>query len=408
MYIPQRGRVCYDYILEPLLDWYMYFNKGSFILICIFLLVLAGLVGCATEPVKPAETGIYWPKAPEIPRYVYEGTLRSSNTLQEEDAANQLRSMVTGANKTDQLSFSKPFDVAAREGKIVVTDSVYRIAVMFDVPRRKVYPFGHRGDGKGDGALKKPIGVGMDGKHWTYIADVSDQDVKVFDPLGMYIKSIGGKEVFQRPIDVAANEAGDRIYVLDAGGINSEWHRVVIFDEEGNKIKEIGRRGANPGEFNLPTQLTVASDGTLYVLDAGNFRVQAFSSDGEFLRAWGKVGRNLGDFARPRGIATDSQGNVYVSDGAFRNFQIFDSEGRLLMFIGEPGLEDKPGQYVLPAGLAVDDTDRVYVVDQLHHKVDVIRKLSEDEINQIMASRDAAEKQQAAKAAETANASVVK
>jgi len=350
------------------------------------LVLLAELAGCAIEPAKQAEK-IYWPKSPEVPRYVYEGTLRSSNTLQEQEqgGANQLRSMVTGASKTDQLSFSKPFDVAARNGKIVVTDSVYRIAVMFDVPRRKAYPFGYRGDGKGDGILKKPIGVGMDGKQWTYIADVSDQDVKIFDPLGMYIKSIGGKEDFERPIDVAANDKGDRIYVLDAGGINSEWHRVVVFDDEGKKIKEIGRRGSKPGEFNLPTQLTVARDGTLYVLDAGNFRVQAFSAEGEFLRSWGKVGRNLGDFARPRGIATDSEGNVYVTDGAFRNFQIFNRDGALLMFIGESGLEDKPGQYVLPAGIAIDETDRVYIVDQLHHKVDVIRKLTESEINEIAA-----------------------
>jgi len=348
------------------------------------LVLLAELAGCATGPAKQAEK-IYWPKPPEVPRYVYEGTLRSSNTLQEQGGANQLRSMVTGASKTDQLSFSKPFDVAARNGKIVVTDSVYRVAVMFDVPRRKVYPFGQRGDGKGEGILKKPIGVGIDGKQWTYIADVSDQDVKVFDPLGMYIKTIGGKEDFERPIDVAANEKGDRIYVLDAGGINSEWHRVVVFDDEGRKIKEIGRRGSGEGEFNLPTQLTVARDGTLYVLDAGNFRVQAFSAEGQFLRSWGKVGRNLGDFARPRGIATDSHGNVYVTDGAFRNFQIFNSDGELLMFIGEPGLEDKPGQYVLPAGIAVDETDRIYVVDQLHHKVDVIRKLTQSEIDQISA-----------------------
>ncbi|WP_455200218.1 6-bladed beta-propeller [Kaarinaea lacus] len=349
---------------------------------------LAVLIGCATEPVKQQEA-IYWPKPPETPRYVYEGSLRSSGTLMEKDSAGQLRSMVTGENKTDELFFSKAYDVAARNGKIVVTDSVYRIAVMFDVPRRKVYAFGHRGDGKGKGALEKPIGVGMDGKQWTYIADVSAQDVKVFDPLGMYIKSIGSKEYFQRPIDVAANEKGDRIYVLDGGGINSEWHRVIVFDEEGNKLNEIGRRGSNQGEFNLPNQLTVGSDGTLYVLDAGNFRIQAFSPEGEFLRSWGKVGRNLGNLARPRGIATDTQGNVYVSDGAFRNFQIFSQDGKLLLFIGEPGLEDKPGQFVLPAGIAVDETDRVYIVDQVHHKVDVIRKLTEPEIQQLVAGTKA-------------------
>ena len=371
----------------------MDFLKSFLAVLCVPAL----LIGCAAKgPVKKQIN--YWPKPPEVPRYKYEGSLRSAATLAGDNTSFQLRNMVTGENKADFRSFAKPFDVAARGGKIVVTDTVARLAVMFDVPRRKVFPFGHRGDGKGQDALLKPLGIGMDGKQWIYIADVSAQNVKVYDPLGMLIKVIGNSELLERPVDVAANESGDRIYVLDAGGINSEWHRVVIFDEEGNKIKEIGRRGSNPGEFNLPTQLTVANDGTLYVLDAGNFRVQVFSPEGDFLRAWGKVGRGLGDLARPRGIATDSQGNVYVSDAAFRNFQIFNSDGKLLMFIGEPGLEDKPGQYVLPAGLAIDETDRVYVVDQLHHKVDVIRKLSEEEISKIMASRNAAAKQKTANA----------
>ena len=51
------------------------------------------------------------------------------------------------------------------------------------------------------------------------------------------------------------------------------------------------------------------------------------------------------------------------------------------MFVGNDGLEDKPGQYVLPAGIAVDETDRVYIVDQVHYKIDVIKKLTEAEMD---------------------------
>lgn len=352
-----------------------------------YLLLILLVSGCAIKPPRQSNDTLYWPGPPEPPRYVYELSLRSSATLERQTDAMQLRSMVTGETKTDVLTLDKPFDVAARNGKIVVTDTVMRIAIMFDVPRRKVYPFGHRGDGKGKGELSKPLGVAMDGEQHIYIADVSARNVKIFDSLGLFIKSIGGKALLERPVDVAVNEQGDRIYVLDAGGINSQWHRVLVFDGDGRKINEIGRRGTGEGEFNLPNQLTVAPDGTLYVLDAGNFRVQAFSPDGEYLRSWGKVGRNLGDLARPRGIAVDNEGNVYVTDGAFRNFQVFSPQGELLLFIGGKGLEDKPGQYVLPAGIAVDETDRVYVVDQLLHKVDVLRKLSEKDIARIMAER---------------------
>ena len=341
---------------------------------CLLLLSVMFFSGCAPTASKKYSE-VYWPKPPETPRYVYEGSLRSTATLAGDNAAFQLRGMLTGENNKNMRSFAKPFDVAARGGKIVVTDTVARVAVMFDIPRRKVFPFGHRGDGKGKDVLSKPLGVGMDAKQWSYIADVSAKDVKVFDALGMLVKVIGNKNELERPVDVAPNESGDRIYVLDAGGISSETHRIVVFDADGNKINEIGKRGSAEGEFNLPNQLTVGKDGNLYVLDAKNFRVQVFSSEGEFIRAWGKVGRNLGDLARPRGIATDGENNVYITDAVFRNFQIFKPTGELLMFIGEQGLDDKPGQYVLPAGIAVDETDRVYIVDQVHFKIDVVRKL---------------------------------
>jgi len=349
-------------------------------LVFLILLTFLGLIaGCASSGKSATYKELFWPKPPETPRYVYEGSLRSAATLAGENAAFQLRSVLTGENKANFRSFAKPFDVAARGGKIVVTDSVARVAVMFDVPRRKVFPFGYRGDGKGKDALVKPLGVGMDGKQWIYIADVSANDVKVFDPLGMLIRVIGNKDELERPVDVAASETGDRIYVLDAGGISSDKHRIVVFDADGKKINEIGKRGTAEGEFNLPNQLAVGKDGNLYVLDAKNFRVQIFSPDGEFIRAWGKVGRNFGDFARPRGIATDNENNVYVTDAIFRNFQIFKPTGELLMFIGDQGLDDKPGQYVLPAGIAVDETNRVYIVDQVHFKIDVLRKLPDAE-----------------------------
>ena len=348
----------------------------------LLLLFLTLLFGCASTKTKKYKS-TYWPKPPEAPRYVYEGSLRSAVTLAGDSTSYQLRSMLTGESKADSRSFAKPFDVAARGGKIVVTDTVSRNAIMFDVPRRKVFPFGHRGDGKGKDALNKPLGVGMDAKQWVYIADVSAKDVKVFDSLGMLVRVVGSKEVFERPVDVAASDSGDRIYVLDVGGISSEKHRVVVFDAEGNKVNEFGKRGSAEGDFNLPSQLTVGRDGNLYVLDAKNFRVQVFSAEGEFIRAWGKVGRSLGDLSRPRGIAVDNENNVYVTDAVFRNLQIFKPTGELLMFIGDQGLDDKPGQYVLPAGIAVDETKRVYIVDQVHFKVEVLRKLGDAEVNKL-------------------------
>ena len=75
----------------------------------------------------------------------------------------------------------------------------------------------------------------------------------------------------------------------------------------------------------------------------------------------------------------DDEGNVYVSDTVFGNVQVFNSDGELLLAIGERSLEDGPGKFLLPAGVAVDETGRLYVVDQFFHKVEVIRRLTDEE-----------------------------
>jgi NHL repeat len=117
------------------------------------------------------------------------------------------------------------------------------------------------------------------------------------------------------------------------------------------------------------------------VLDAGNFRVQSFDRDGRPLTQFGSVGNGLGQFARPRGLAVDRDGLIYVADALLCNVQVFQPDGQLLLTLGARAERerDAPGRWLLPARLACDETQRLYVVDQYLHKVDVLRRLSDAE-----------------------------
>ena len=245
----------------------------------------------------------------------------------------------------------------------------------------------HNGHVGKKGVLVKPAGVAIGPDSQIYVADVKARQVFVYDAFGMYLKTIGKFGDLDRPVDVAVSKDGKRVYVVDAGGIDSVRHRLVVYDENGKQLFAVGKRGRGEGEFNLPAQVAVAPDGTVYVLDAGNFRIQVFSPDGRFLRMWGEAGRAYGDLARPRGLALDGNGNVYITDAAYRNFQVFNPQGQLLLPIGGEELADKPGQFALPAGIAVDELGHVYIVDQVFAKIDVIRRLSEKERNKIIAAR---------------------
>lgn len=78
-----------------------------------------------------------------------------------------------------------------------------------------------------------------------------------------------------QPWRVAADDR--TVYVLDKSGA-----RVVAFSAATGTLRWIaGRPGSGPGEYQLPTALTVADDGTLWVGDSRNARITRLSPEGE-------------------------------------------------------------------------------------------------------------------------------
>jgi hypothetical protein len=57
--------------------------------------------------------------------------------------------------------------------------------------------------------------------------------------------------------------------------------------------------------------------------------------------------------------------------------QVFDADGRLLLFFGAGGWG--PGLFTLPAGIAIDGKDRIYVVDQWPGNVQMFQYLGEQD-----------------------------
>ena len=325
--------------------------------------------GCAVapEPVAEAPPPVY-PPPPEHPRYYYDRTILSSADVVEDTAKDRFRRFATGESIRGR-GFDKPFDVEVAGGRIFVSDTVARRVYALDFARRDFYELGTDGMGR----LVKPLGLAVDGAGRLYVADGAAKRVVVFNYDGEYVTAVASDEFLERPSSVAVNADGSRIYIVDTGGVSSRDHRIRVFDFSGAHLFDIGTRGGENGEFNLPLSAAVAPNGDLHVLDTGNFRVQVFSPDGAFKFSFGAAGRRPGLFSHPKGISIDREGKVFVTDTAFGNFQIFDSAGRILMFIGDRDERGGPGKFILPAGIDVDESGRIYVVDQFFRKIDVFR-----------------------------------
>jgi DNA-binding beta-propeller fold protein YncE len=346
-------------------------------LVFIFAAVIA-LGGCtmsgpSKEAAKKIPDQLTFPPPPDEPRFYFERSIHSSTDVNPDTDADRLRRALTGERVRGE-GLSKPYSIAVNHGRVFVGDTVHRDVAVFDFPEQKYFKIGEEEDDYGHGKLAMPMGLDVDKQGNLYVFDAKIKQIMVYNRDGKFQRAIGDPDKFARPAGIAVNPEGTRIYAVDIGGSSSNEHKVLVFDaKSGEHLFDIGKRGTGPGEFNLPRDAVVAPDGSVYVVDGGNFRVEKFTADGKFISTFGAIGRQMGQFSRPKEAAVDSAGNIYVVDAAFGNFQIFNPEGQLLLPIGTRSNTDGPAKFSLPAGIAVDGDGRVYVVDQYFRKVDVFR-----------------------------------
>ncbi len=176
------------------------------------------------------------------------------------------------------------------------------------------------------------------------------------------------------PRSISTGPNGD-IYVAD-----SRNHRILHIGSDGGLLQEWGSfadqqtGNASIGTFNEPWGVAVGPDGSVYVTDTWNHRVQKFSADGKPIKMWGQYGQPVPDvpesksfFWGPRGIAVDSKGNVYIADTGNKRIAVFDSDGNYITDFGTGGLD--PGQFDEPVGVAVGSDGTVYVTDTWNQRI---------------------------------------
>ncbi len=137
---------------------------------------------------------------------------------------------------------------------------------------------------------------------------------------------------------------------------------------ESDFIHKWGKHGpTEPANFVHPQFVAVGEDGTIYVTDFGNKRIQKFSSNGEYLTHWGNSGKQLGDFYNPSGIAV-SDDSVFVVDRDLNRVQKFSLDGEFIQTWGKKGTAD--GQFFYPNGITVSN-NLVYVVDTGNQRIQI-------------------------------------
>lgn len=225
----------------------------------------------------------------------------------------------------------------------------------------------------GGGMFVFPHGISVDNDGNVWIADGQGKDGKghqvfKFSPDGKILMTLGTAGVagrdeshFNEPNAVAFAPNGD-VFIGEGHGGN-KGDRVVKFTKDGKYIKEWGKKGVGPGEFDIIHALAFDRKGHLLVADRNNNRIQVFDQDGNFIQQFTQ-------FSRPSGIAVDKTNTVYVSDsesesvsrnhyGWKRGIRIGSLDnGQVTAFIPDPS--DTTLTTSAAEGIAVDSKGVIY------------------------------------------------
>jgi len=168
-----------------------------------------------------------------------------------------------------------------------------------------------------------------------------------------------GNGQFNGPVGVAVGPDGS-VYVVDS--MND---RVQVFDPTGEFQSSFGSVGTGNGQFNGPIGVAAAANGTVYVTDVDNNRVETFNSAGVYQSQFGSSGSGQGEFESPTAVAVDPvNGSVYVTDDFNGRVENFNPSGGFL-----DSITSIEGNFNQPDGVAVSSTGTIYVADSDDNRI---------------------------------------
>ena len=174
----------------------------------------------------------------------------------------------TAGNNDSKYAFNQPTGIAfTPAGDFYVSDG-YGNSRVIQYNKQGEYLRHWGKNGTADGEFNLVHDVALDKRGHVFVADRTNSRIQVFDSEGKFLAKwthVG------QPWGMAYASAEDALYMCD--GLNN---RVVKLSVDGEILGAFGGFGKTPGKFDFAHHIAVDAEGSLYVVEIKNWRVQKF------------------------------------------------------------------------------------------------------------------------------------
>jgi DNA-binding beta-propeller fold protein YncE len=209
--------------------------------------------------------------------------------------------------------FGQPAAIAAGAlGRLFLADPGRGTVVRIDSAATVVYAF----DSPANQPGMQPVDLEVTGFK-VYVLDAQANAIFRFSDRGSFLdmlRSFNGPSG-ELPRAISADNSNRVLLCMPL------LHQVVVIDERNADEISVGGLGADPGDFLRPNGVAFAPDGSFFVADTGNHRMQRFTGVGNFESAFGD------SLVEPRGCAVGPTGELLVADPARRSVVLFSPAG---------------------------------------------------------------------------------
>ena len=248
--------------------------------------------------------------------------------------------------------------------------------------------------GRAPGELSIPFGVAIhEYTHQIFVANYYNNRVEIFSETGEFLYQLG---VGQLSAPWGIDTHGDSLYVSCVGD-----HTVSKFSlTEMWRVRRIGGKGSDNGQFSYPRQLTTDPIGRVFIADTRNRRICIHDPDlnhlrnithesmsrpsdvkvsrdrlyvlcpdnpcmlvltleGDKLHSLITRGRGM-DVSYPFFFCLDSLNSFVISDQESHSIRVFSPEGNLLHTIGRKG--HQPGSFSRPQGVVITPNGKLICI----------------------------------------------